>query len=85
MEGYTNADLKGVDRVKYLLRVFSYKPKLSDRVLDSLPATMLMDLYQILFPKKVEPISPNETVILNSLPPSSTSPAVRSETGAITK
>ena len=81
MEEYTNSELKGIERVKYLIQIFSYKPKMSKRTLDNMPATMLMELYQILFPKKVETTSPNPTLISTSLPKSSTSPVVKSAIG----
>ena len=85
MEEYTNSDLKGIDMVKYLLHVFSYKPKLTYRVLDSMPSTMLMELKEIVFPKKAKPTSPNSTLISSTLPKSSVSPEVKLEIGDITK
>ena len=63
MEEYTNSELKGIDMVKYLLHVFSYKPKLTYRVLDSMPSTMLMELKEIVFPKKAAETSPNLSLI----------------------
>ena len=85
MEKYTYLELKGIDRIKYMLKIFSYKPKLSKRTINSMPAPMLKELYELLFAKKEETSSPSEIIISNSLPKSSISPIVNSETGATTK
>ncbi len=90
MEAYTNSDLTGIPRVKYILHIFSHKPKLTMRVLNTMPSQMLMELYYLLVPKKdstssPETISPSATTISASSPPSSTNPAVNSAIGDITK
>ncbi len=60
MEDMTDRKISGVERVKYLLKILSIAPKITDEVLTIMGSTMLMDLYNQLFPKKVQESTPKE-------------------------
>lgn len=56
----------GVDRVKFILKTLSIAPKITDEVLAVMPASMMMDLYNQLFPKKASESSPAENTSIIS-------------------
>jgi len=62
MEDIAASNLSGVSRCAYLLKILSISPKITDEVLAIMGSTMLMELYDSLFPKKEPVSSPAESI-----------------------
>ena len=54
--------IQGVPRIKLMLKLLSIDPKITDADLEVMPSTMLMALWNGLFPKNVTPTSPPQNI-----------------------
>jgi len=58
------ADSKGdkVNQIKVMMKVLSIEPKITDEHLKIMPSSMLMGLYDLIFPKNEPTSSPSENI-----------------------
>jgi len=70
MEEVANTQGDKIEQIKIMLKVLSIEPKITDEHLVIMPSSMLMGLYELLFPKNEPTSSPSENVTDTSSVPS---------------
>ena len=85
MEEVGEAKAEGMDKVRLMIRLLSIEPRITEEDIEIMPSTMLMALWNGLFPKKAQTTSQTANTESISSVKSSISPVVKSSIGESSK